>query len=103
LCYDVFVWRAVFSDTAVRNLKRIPKSKRKVLIDGIRKHLSDSDPLESGRNKFRLRRASEFAEFELRIDPWRIFYRVQNEVVEIVMVGEKRGSKLFVEGEEFTL
>jgi len=59
--------------------------------------------MESGRNKFRLRRASELAEFELRIDPWRAFCRVQNEVVEIVMIGEKRGNKLFVEGEEFTL
>lgn len=97
------MWRVVLSDTAVRNLKRIPKSKQSALVDGMRKRLSESNPLQNGRNEFRLRRASEFAEFELRLDPWRVFYRVQNNVVEVIMIGEKRGGKLFVEGEEFTL
>ena len=59
--------------------------------------------MQTTRNKFRLRRASEFAEYELRLDPWRVFYRVRGKMVEVVMIGEKKGNKLLISGEEFIL
>ena len=97
------VWQVVLSETAVRQLTRIPKDKRAFIKAGIRKHLVESDPRQSTRNKFRLRRASEHAEYELRLDPWRVFYRVNPMIVEIVLIGEKRGNALFIGGEEFAL
>ena len=63
----------------------------------------ETDPREGSRNKFRLRRASEHAEYELRIDPWRVFYRVEGGTVQVVLIGEKRGDRLLIEGEEFFL
>lgn len=69
----------------------------------IRKHLAESGPAQSTRNKFRLRRASEYAEYELRLDPWRVFYRMHGGVVEVVLIGEKRGDKLFIGTDEFIL
>jgi len=50
-----------------------------------------------------LRRPSAYAEFELRVEPWRVFYRVSGRTVEVVLVGEKAGNKLLIEGEEFIL
>ena len=97
------VREVVFSASAVRHWKRLHKAARASLRDAIRKHLIEADPLESGRNKFRLRRPSEHAEFELRVDPWRVFYRVAERRVEVVMIGKKQGNRLLVEGEEFVL
>lgn len=97
------MWEVVLSDAAVRQLMRIPKAKRAFLKDGIRQHLAQSDPRQSTTNKFRLRRPSEYAEYELRLDPWRVFCRVHRSVVQVVLIGEKRGHTLFVGGEEFVL
>ena len=97
------MWKVVLSDAAVRQLKRIPKSKRGALREGIRKHLAETDPRQTTRNKFRLRRASEYAEYEFRIEPWRVLYRVRGGVVQVVLIGEKKGNKLVIGGEEFIL
>ena len=45
------------------------------------------------------------AERELRLDDWRVFYTIMNdgELVLINLIGEKRGDKLFIGGEEFEL
>ena len=93
----------VFSEEALRQFSRLGKVDRAFLKEGIRKHLALADPAQRSRNKFRLRRASPFAEFELRLDPWRVFYRLAEDRVEVTLIGEKRGSLLFIGGEEFTL
>jgi len=82
---------------------RIPKGKRALLKEGIRKPLGEADPRQTTTNRFRLRRASEFAEYELRLHPWRVFYRVRGSFVEVVLIGEKRGNTLFIAGKEFVL
>jgi len=78
---------------------------RKFVLDGITIHLIDNDPLETTRNKFPLRRPSPHSERELRLDNWRVFYTVIGDggLVLINLIGEKRGNKLFIEGEEFEL
>jgi mRNA-degrading endonuclease RelE of RelBE toxin-antitoxin system len=45
------------------------------------------------------------AEWELRIDEFRVFYDVdlEEQVVKIEAVGYKRGSVLFIRGEEYLL
>ena len=91
----------VLSDTALQQLKRLHKNTRGFIKEGIRKHLAESDPLQRTRNKFR--RLSEYAEYELRLDRWRVFYRVREGAVEIVLIGEKQGDSLFIGGEEFFL
>lgn len=93
----------MFSEEAVRNLSRMPPAERALLKEGIRKHMVEADPGQTTRNKFRLRRVSPFAEFELRIRSWRVFYRIRDSVVEVIMIGEKRGNRLLIGGEEFDL
>jgi hypothetical protein len=66
-------------------------------------HLREGEPSPPTRNKLRLRRASPHADYELRADEWRAFYRLDGEVVLVTLIGEKRGAVLVVEGEELKL
>ncbi len=97
------MWRVLFSEAAVRQFRGLSKEAQARIREGVRVHLQENDPSESTRNKFRLRRASVHAEFELRLGDCRVFYRARRDVVEIVMIGEKRGNRLLIEGEEFEL
>ena len=65
--------------------------------------MSEQDPTEETRNRFRLRRISEHADYELRVDPWHVLYRVQNKTVTVELIGRKKGNVLLIEGKEFEL
>ena len=97
------MWQVVLSETAVRQFRQIEKGRRAILKDGIRKNLAESDTTQRSRNKFRLRRASEHAEYELRLEPWRVFYRVRGSLVEVAILGKQRVNLLLISEEEFVL
>ncbi|MBN1286116.1 MAG: type II toxin-antitoxin system mRNA interferase toxin, RelE/StbE family [Anaerolineae bacterium] len=85
----------------LKKLKGRPKSD---IEQGIQKHLRDQPDVESEKRK-RLRDNS-IADWELRLKPrWRILYNVYTDVVEVVVVvlGEKKRNKLFIDGEEVEL
>jgi mRNA-degrading endonuclease RelE of RelBE toxin-antitoxin system len=88
---------------AVRQFKKLPKAIRPLIKAAIEAQLIEGDPQETTRNKFRLRRASPHADYELRAGEWRVFYRVDGEGVIVTLIGEKRGASLFVEDEELQL
>jgi len=69
----------------------------------MKRYLELSDPGEETRDRFRLRRLSEFADFELRVQDFRVFYRLSETRVQAVLIGRKRGSELIVEGRSFIL
>ena len=92
-----------FTPDAVRQFKKLPRAARSFIKDAIRKHLIQADPAEATRNKFRLRRASAHADFELRASEWRVFYRLAGSGAIVTLIGEKRGASLYVEGEELKL
>jgi len=92
-----------FTPDAVRQYKKLPKAVRTRLKQAVRAHLVEADPTQPTRNKFRLRRASAFADYELRVEPWRVFYRFDDGRVLVTLIGEKRGASLVVEGEELRL
>lgn len=74
------------------------------LVDEIRVHLVREDPTATTRDKFRIRRASVHADYELRVDDMRVFYRLgSGQGVTITVIGLKRGNRLFVGGKEFEL
>ena len=95
--------RVVFAPAALRQYKRLPAAARRLLKKEIREQLSAQDPTQETRNRFRLRRLSPHADFELRIEPWRVFYRVQQGMVIVELIGRKRGNKLLIDGKEFEL
>jgi mRNA-degrading endonuclease RelE of RelBE toxin-antitoxin system len=87
----------------VRQFKRLRAAARKLIKETIRERLLEQDPREETRNRFRLRRISEHANYELRVDPWRVFYRVQDKTVTVEQIGQKKGNVLLIEGREFKL
>ena len=96
------MYRIVFSPAAVRQFKRLPANARRLLREAMTERLTN-DPTCEDRNRFRLRRASAHADFELRADPWRAFYRVRGRTVIIELIGRKSGNRLLINGKEFAL
>ena len=94
-----------FTAAALQALAGMKKVERRFVLDGIRTHLIQNDPLEITRNKFPLKRPSEHAERELRLDNWRVFYTVMDDgsLVIVNLIGEKRGNRLVIAGEVFEL
>ncbi len=69
----------------------------------MRKSLEESDPTEEGRNRFRLRRSSPHAEYELRVGKLRVFYRVVERRVLVTLIGKEEGNVLVIEDRRFVL
>jgi len=95
--------RVVFAPAALGQYKRLPAAARSLLKKEIRDQLAQQDPTDETRNRFRLRRFSPHADFELRVEPWRVFYRVQGELVIVELIGRKKGDALLIAGKEFEL
>lgn len=94
----------IFSDDAQRQLAGLRVYDQRKVIEAIGTHLINADAKQETRNKFRLRRASEYADYELRIGDLRAFYRVLPDgMVYIALIGVKQGNKLIINGEEFQL
>ncbi len=98
----------VFVAAADRQLQRLPIYAQRLILEGIRTHLINNDPREKTRNKFQLRRPSEHTDYELRLQNWRVFYRVEEESAQsvkakITLIGEQQGNRLIIEGEDFLL
>ena len=97
------VYEVVFTPAALRQFKLLPASSRSLLKETIRERLGKQDPREEDRNWFRLRRVSPYADFELRVEFCRVFYRVQGDLVIVELIGRKIGNVLLIGGKEFKL
>ena len=88
---------------AIEDIRSFRKHERKRIIEEIENQLTNQ-PTQETRNRKRLR-PNEVAEWELRVDKFRVFYDVDEEkqVVKIEAVGYKKGSVLFIHGEEYKL
>lgn len=106
LCYNQIVRRKVdLATSALNALARMNKTDRRLVLEGIRTHLIQNDPVQVTRNKFPLRRPSIHSERELRLNDWRVFYTATSDgtMVLINLIGQTRNNKLFIAGEEFEL
>ena len=97
------MWTVRLSADALRQFRKLPAGARKLLKAALAKRLERQDPTQTDRNRFPLRRASPYAAFELRVERWRVFYRVVGKEVEVTLIGRKEGDRLIIEGEEFKL
>ena len=95
--------QVIFSPAAVRQYRRLPASARSLIRKGVRERLALDDATQENRNRFRLRRLSIHADYELRIEPWRVFYRVDNDDVIVELIGRKTGNILLIDGKVFEL
>jgi hypothetical protein len=94
----------IFAPDALRQLRKLRVYEQRVIVGGVQRHLVQADPTRQSRDKFRLRRASQWADFELRLENLRVFYRVDDTgLVTITVIGSKKGNVLLVERREFQL
>jgi mRNA-degrading endonuclease RelE of RelBE toxin-antitoxin system len=95
--------RVVLSPDAVRHFRRLKASERSLSRAALKEQLGEADAREETRHRFRLRRPSPHADFELRVRNLRVFYRVEDDEVRIALIGYKRGNKVIIEGKVFLL
>ena len=92
-----------FIPEALGDLQLYRKFEQKQVIEGIQSQLRDQPTTET-RNRKKLR-PNELAEWEQRIDTFRVFYDTDEagRIVKIVAIGHKEHNKLFIHGEEYEL
>jgi len=97
------MFRIEFIPEAIEDLRSLRKHERRRIIQDIEKQLQHQ-PVQETRNRKKLR-PNQLAEWELRIDKFRVFYDVDEaeQLVKIEAVGYKEGSQLFIHGEEYQL
>ena len=97
------MFRIEFTSGAVDDLRALRRYDQEQVIGAIDGQLTDQ-ATESSRNRKRLR-PNRLSEWELRVGEFRVFYNadVEQAVVTIEAVGQKRGNKLFLGGEEYEL
>jgi mRNA-degrading endonuclease RelE of RelBE toxin-antitoxin system len=91
-----------FAASAKRQLRAFRVSDRAVLVAAVEIQLSH-EPLLETRNRKHLR-ANPIAPWELRVRDMQVFYEVDEPgTVTVLAIGEKRGSRLYIGGEEVHL
>ena len=96
-------WRIAIKPSAAQDLRWFGRKISRLLLAAASERL-EADPLSEARNMKTLR-PNPVAQRELRLfGKYRVLFNVDPgaEVVTIVLVGEKRGQALLVQGEEFT-
>lgn len=85
-----------FTQEALGDLISFRKFEQQKIVAGIDSQLTYQPTVET-RNRFRMR-PNEVAEWELRIEKYRIFYNVEEvvKIVRIEVIGLKIGNQLFV-------
>ena len=97
------MYRIAFTPEAIGDLDALRKYDARRIVAEIEMQLI-GEPAAPTRNRKRLR-PNQLAEWELRIDDFRVFYDIvaNDLVVRIVAVGNKVGNQLFVHGERYDL
>jgi mRNA-degrading endonuclease RelE of RelBE toxin-antitoxin system len=97
------MWTIQFTPNAIEDLRSYRKRDRKRIIERIVDCLQDAPEQETRNNK--CLRPNRLAQWELRVDWFRVFYDqdADSATVTIVAVGHKKGNRLHLRGEEFTL
>ena len=89
--------------SAKNDLRALRKRDQRLVVDGIEKQL-EHEPTRETRNRKRLR-PNQLAEWEVRVDRFRVFYDVDDAVkmVKVAAVGYKNGDRLIIRNKEFEL
>ncbi len=92
-----------FTPESFEDLQLLKPSAQRQIIQTIKRQLQH-EPLQPTRNRKKLR-PNNIAEWELRIEIFRVFYDVNEtlSIVKISAIGYKQGNQLFIHGEEYQL
>jgi mRNA-degrading endonuclease RelE of RelBE toxin-antitoxin system len=92
-----------FSEDADRHLAGMSARDRKIVIRTTEEQLKHQ-PTVATRNRKRLR-PNSLAEWELRVQKYRVLYNVEEDIVtvSVVAIAVKEGNRYVIEGEEYPL
>jgi len=96
-------YTVVLTRPAYRHLEALRRYDRNRVLDAIRSNLT-ARPTEESRNQ-KLLRDNPLADWELRVQPFRVFYDVDPaaRTVRIVAVGVKERDRLIIGGQEIEI
>ena len=85
---------------AERHLRSFKARQQRIIQTGIEKLITEPTNLSKSVKKLR---PNPIAQYEIRIGEFRALYNVDEaaKVVTVLLIGEKRGNELFVEGKVF--
>jgi mRNA-degrading endonuclease RelE of RelBE toxin-antitoxin system len=87
------------TDSAVEDLDFFRKNERRMIADAIALFLTFDANVETRRRK--PLRPNRLAQWELRIDDYRVFYDLEeDDVVKVVAVGHKEHNDLYIRGKK---
>jgi mRNA-degrading endonuclease RelE of RelBE toxin-antitoxin system len=97
------MFRLELTQTALQHLAGYRSFEVNAILEAIRTQLPHQ-ALDEARNR-KLLRENPLADWELRVQKYRVFYEVnlEQQVVRILAVGHKEHNRLFVGGEEIEL
>ncbi len=89
------------NESAEADLQYLSAYAQRIIIDGMEVHLRRQPTI--GTRRIKSLRANPVAGWEMRLGDYRVLYDADeiNRVVTVQVVGEKRGSRLVVQGKEF--
>ena len=92
-----------FTPDAIEDLRWFKKAEQRRILAELESQLIYEPAVET-RNRKRLR-PNQLAEWELRLDRFRMFFDMDEEnlLIQVQAVGYKRGSRLFIQGKEYEL
>jgi len=94
-------FKILFTPSARDELHSFRKNEQVHIIEEIENQLT-YEPMQETRNRKHIR-PNALAEWELRVDKFRVFYDADSETVRIIALGYKTGNRLFINGKEFDL
>jgi addiction module RelE/StbE family toxin len=95
--YDI-----VLTESAKADIEHFERRYRRIIAVGIQRHLQHE--AETRTKKKKPLRENPLGPYELRIDKYRVFYKVEgNNTVKVVAVGHKEHNELFIRGAKFEL
>lgn len=102
------VFEIVYDPRVTEHLKAIDRKHRSLIRRTIEQQLTHGPEVETRNRKPLLRDTGFEADWELRFGPdnsFRVFYAVDSDrrQVQILAIGVKRGSRLYIAGEEIEL
>lgn len=90
----------IISDSAESHLLWFKAREQQIIKSGVRKLITQPTTLSKALKRLR---ANPVAEYELRVREYRVLYNVDEarKVVDVLVIGRKRGNALVVEGKVF--
>ncbi len=97
------MFHIAFTPSALDDIEWFRKREQQIIFDRIEEQLTDEPNVET-RNRKKLR-PNQVAQWELRIESYRVFYDVDLDAntVEVKTVGRKKGNKVLVRGKQYKL